>query len=144
MPILAGLAGLASAFMYVIKFLKGILLKYATHAVILSIQFTITATTIAFVIAFYAFTITSFIAIYNSVFDFFDYLFQNTDSSLSCMYSLLDCTGVTPALENGVSLFFASIFGVMMFHLMRFTFGALNVIKNEIFKLGVLLGQAVN
>jgi len=144
MPFLVAIGGISSALIYIIKFLKNILLKYATHAVILSVQFTITASTIAFVILFYGFTITAFISLYNSLINALNYVLNNPDATLSTFYGFLSCMGVTDAVNNGVTLLFASVGSIMIFHLFRFTFGALNVIKNEIFKLGVLLGQAVN
>lgn len=142
--IISFLSSIGIAIAFVVKFLKQYLLKYATHAIILSLQFTITTASILFVIAFYAFTITAFIALYNRAIEIINYFINYNDSALSGMYGLLNCLGVVPALNVGVSLFFTAFGSIMTFHLFRFTFGAVNVIKNEIFKLGLLLGQAVD
>jgi hypothetical protein len=130
---------------FIVKFLKDILLKYVTHALILSLQFAITSTSIVFVVAFYAFTITAFLALYNRAIYIINYFITyNGDSAIAPLYGFLNCIGVLPALDVGVSLFFTALGSIMVFHLFRFTYGALNVVKNEIFKLGVLLGQAVD
>jgi hypothetical protein len=135
---------IVSAVTYIIRFLKGFLIKYATHSVILGIQFAITATTITFVVGFYYFTIGTFLLLYNSSIDIVNYFVSNPDSSLSCFYGVLDAVGFTAALNNGITMFFTALSSIMIFNLFKFTYGALKAIKDEIFKLGVLLGQAVN
>ena len=134
--IVAGIAG-------VISFLKFFLVKYVGHTLIISAQFTITASTIAFVLGFYLFVVTSLISIYNMGIDIVSLLSTNQDSSLSCVYYMLNCVGITPALENGFTLFYGALSTIMIFHLTRFTFSSLKVIGNEVFKLGLLLGQAL-
>ena len=137
-----GLIGGAVAF--VVKFIKSFLLKYVTFGVILSFQFTVTASTIAFVLFIYAFVITSFVALYNQAQEVINFIFNPPGSDLSCLFGLLSCMGITPALQNGVSIFFAALSPIMLFHLFKFTFWALSKIKDEIFKLGLLLGQALS
>ena len=128
---------------FVVSFIKKFLLKYATFAVVLSLQFTITASTIAFVLFFYGFTITVFISLYNKVFEIVDYISSYNAPGVSQFFGFLDCIGVLPALQSGFTYFYTALGTVMMFHLIRFTFGALSAVKDEIFKLGVLLGQAL-
>ena len=128
---------------FIVIFIKKFLVKYATFAVVLSIQFTITASTIAFVLFFYGFTITALISLYNSVFDIFNYISNSGIPVVAEFMGFLNCIGVLPALNFGFSLFYSALSTAMMFHLIRFTYGALKAVKDEIFKLGVLLGQAL-
>jgi len=127
--------GIFGAISFVVKFLKEFLVKYATHGVILSIQFTITSATILFVVAFYTFTITTFVALYNQAIELIDYFLNNSNSALSKFYGLLDCVGFLPALDAGVTMFFSALGSIMLFHLTKFTYHAMGAVKNEIFKL---------
>jgi len=144
MGILSIIGSIFAAVTFIVKFLKTYVLKYVTHGLILSLQFSITTATVLFVIAFYGFTITTFITLYNSAIDIINYFLSYNDSTLAPLYGLLNCIGFLPALNVGVSLFFTALGSIMVFHLTKFTYHALAVIKNEIFKLGVLLGQAVD
>jgi len=133
---------IVSAVTYIIKFIKNFLVKYVTFGVILGIQFTVTAGTITFVFAFYFASITLFIALYNSAMDIFNAL--TTQPGLDCFFGMLMCVGVSPAIENGINMFFVALVPMLVFHLGRFTLGALQIIKDEIYKLGVLLGLAAS
>ena len=144
MGFVSGIIGIFTAITYIVKFLKTFVLKYVTHAVILSLQFAITTSTVLFVVAFYAFTITTFITLYNKAIEIINYFLTSGDTTLAPLYGLLNCIGFLSALNFGVSLFFTSLGSIMIFHLTKFTYHSLAVIKDEIFKLGVLLGQAVD
>lgn len=136
-------AGIFTIVTFIVKLIKNFLVKYVTHAIIIAFQFTITATTIAFTLMYFGFVITMYVTLYNSGISFINYL-SHPDSSLACFMSVLSCSGVTDALNNGLTMLFASFVPLMVFHLIKFTFGAMNLIKNEIFKLGVLIGQALD
>ena len=138
------LTGIFLALVAVVKFIKKYLLKYVGFSAILSLQFSITASTIVFVLAFYAFTITSLVAIYNKGVDIFTYVTTAPNSSVSCLFGYMNCIGITPALQNGLTMAYGVLTSVVIFHLFKFTFGAIRMVANEIFKLGVLLGQALN
>ena len=144
MSVIGIIGSIWTAISFLVKFLKGFLLKYATHAVILGIQFTITSATILFVLAFYAFTITAYVALYNKALEIVNSLLTYHDGTLASLYGLLNCMGVLPAISYGISIFFVALGSIMTFHLFKFTYGAMGAIKDEIFKLGVLLGQAVD
>ena len=81
---------------------------------------------------------------YNFFIDSVTYFYSNTDSALYCFYTVLNCSGASSALLNLFGMFFTALGTIMVFHLIRFTFGALKAIKDEIFKLGLLLGQALS
>lgn len=127
----------------VIKFVKSILVKYVGFAVVLSFQFAITASTIVFVLAFYAFIVTSLVTAYNYGHSIPDYILANS-GGLSCFMGVLDMIGFSAAFSNGYTMFFVTLSTIMIFHLMKFTFFATRMIANEVFKLGVLLGQAMS
>lgn len=127
----------------VIKFVKNFLVKYVGFAVVLTFQFGVTATTITFVLAFYAFVVTTFISVYNYGYEISSYI-SGSSGGLSCFMGLLDLIGFLPALNQGYTLLFASISIVLIVKLMSFTFFAMRMIGNEVFKLGVLLGQALS
>lgn len=132
---------------FVIKFIKGFLVKNVGFAVILSFQFGVTASTIAFVLGFYAFVITSFVTAYNFGVSTAHYISSGgglSNQTLSCFLSLLDLLGIVGAINNAYTMFFASLSTIALFHLMKFTFWAVRQIANELFKLGVLLGQALS
>lgn len=137
------ISGISVAVTFIIKFIKGILIKYVTHAAIIGFQLTITAATIAFTMMYFAFVITMYVTLYNSGIAFIHYI-SASDASLACFMSVLSCSGVTDALNNGITMLFASFVPLMVFHLIRFTLGAFTHIKTEIFKLGVLIGQALD
>lgn len=139
----AALAGILTAIGLVIKFIKNTLIKYVTFGVVLTFQFGITATAITFVIGFYVFVITSLITLYNYGFEITNYM-QSATSGLSCFMGLLELIGFLPAVNQGYTIFFASVSTVLIFRLMSFTFFAMRMIANEVFKLGVLLGQALS
>lgn len=126
-----------------VKFVKNLLIKYVVFGAVLTFQFAITASTIVFVLAFYAFFITSLVTLYNYGFEITSYM-SSSGSGLSCVLGLLDLIGFLPALNNGYTIFFASLSTILIFHLMKFTFFAMRMIANEVFKLGVLLGQALS
>ncbi|MDX9744120.1 MAG: hypothetical protein RBT59_09905 [Arcobacteraceae bacterium] len=138
------LLGLFGAVGFVVKFIKGLLVKYVGHALILSAQFSITAITITFVVAFYLFTITALVSVYNLAIDILNYATTSTNGLLSCLFGMMNCAGVIPALQNGITLFYGVLVTIVLFHLMKFTFSAMKIIGNELFKLGLLLGQALN
>lgn len=137
------LASILTAIGLVIKFIKNILLKYVTFGVVLTFQFGVTATVITFVLGFYAFVITSLITLYNYGFEIVSYI-QSGSTGLSCFFGLLDLIGFLPAVNQGYTIFFASLSTVLVFRLMGFTFFAMRMIGQEVFKLGVLLGQALS
>lgn len=139
----AALTGIFTGLTLVVKFIKNILLKFVTHGAVITFQFTITATTITFVLAFYAFIITSIVSAYNYGFEVVSYI-NNSSGSVSCLMGLLDLIGFLPALNQGYTIFFASLSTVFVFKLMGFTFWAMRMVANEVFKLGVLLGQALS
>lgn len=131
----------------IVKFVKSILVKYVGFAAILAFQFAITASTITFTLGFYAFVITSLVTAYNFGISTAQYIAtggDSTNSILSCFLNLLSLTGVTGALNNAYTMFFGSLSTIAVFHLLKFTFWALKHIGNELFKLGVLLGQALS
>lgn len=140
---IAGILGILSAIGFIVKFVKDFIAKYLVHSVIISAQFAITASTIVFVILFYTFTITSLVTLYNKGLEIFDYASNSGLQSLACFAHLVDCIGLASALENGFTLFYASLSTIVIFHLFKFTFHAMKIIMNEVFKLGLLLGQAV-
>jgi len=121
------LLGIFALFGFVIKFM----------------QFTLTAVTITAVSAFYFFVVTSLVSIYNKLIDIFYYVTTPTGGMVSCFFGAMECAGVTPALMNGLTAFYGVIVTVIVFHLMKFTFHAIKMIGNEIFKLGLLIGQAL-
>ncbi|TKI68885.1 hypothetical protein FCU45_07935 [Sulfurimonas crateris] len=127
----------------IIKFIKNLLLKYVAFGVVLTFQFSIAAATIAFVLLFYGFVITSLISLYNFGSSIGDYI-NSSSSALSCFMGLLELLGILSACNQGYTLFFASVSTVLVFRLMSFTFFAMRMIANELFKLGVLLGQALS
>ena len=140
----ASLAGIFTLVGLIIKFIKSILVKYLVHSVILTLQFAVTASTIVFVVAFYGFTITALISVFNAGIDILNYASSSGINSVECFAGLVNCIGLTPALQNGFAMFYTALSSVVIFHLFRFTYGAIKMIMNEIFKLGILLGQAVN
>jgi hypothetical protein len=125
----------------VVKFIKSILVKYVGFAFILSAQFAITASTIAFVIVFYTFTITALVSIYNKGIEIFTYATTSSSGILSCLFGYSQCIGLAPALQNGFTMAYGVLSTVVIFHLLKFTFSAMKIIANEFFKLGLLLGQ---
>jgi len=137
------LIAVLSAIGLVIKFIKNLLVKYVGFGVVLTFQFSITASTIVFLLAFYAFIITSLVSLYNYGYEIINFI-NGFNSSLSCAFGLLELIGFLPALNNAYTIFFASLSTVLIFHLMKFTFFAMRMIANEVFKLGVLLGQALS
>ena len=132
------------AFAVIIKFIKSILVKYLVHSVIISAQFTITASTILFVLSFYFFAVTSLVAVYNLGIDIFNYASSSTLPGVSCLFGLLDCIGFSAAAQIGYSLMYSALSTIMIFHLFKFTLSAMRMIMNEIFKLGLLIGQAMD
>lgn len=138
----AFLPALFTGLVLIIKFLKNVLIKFVSHGVIITFQFGVTASTIAFALIFYGFAITSFIALYNYGYEIASY--TSNQSSLSCMMGLLDIIGFLPACNTGYTILFASLSTVFAFKLMHFTFWITRIIANEVFKLGVLLGQALS
>lgn len=137
------LIAVLSAIGLVIKFIKNLLVKYVGFGVVLTFQFSITASTIVFLLAFYAFIITSLVSLYNYGYEIINFI-NGFNSALSCAFGLLELIGFLPALNNAYTIFFASLSIVLIFHLMKFTFFAMRMIANEVFKLGVLLGQALS
>jgi hypothetical protein len=127
----------------IIKVIKSILIKYAAHAVIIGVQFTITATLITFVMLFYVFIITSLVTIYNKIIEIFNYIQSGTNADLSCFFGALDCVGLTAAFQNGFTIVYSALTTILIFHLFKFTLSTMRIIGNELFKLGVLIGQAV-
>lgn len=140
---LAGIIAIFGVFLIIIKFIKDILVRYVGHAIILTAQFAFTASTILFVVAFYAFAITTLIKIFNLGIEIFTYSTTSTNGAVSCLFGFLNCVGFAPALQNGFIIVYASLSSVVIFHLMKFTYHAMKIIGNELFKLGVLLGQAL-
>ncbi len=128
----------------IVKFIKSIIVKYLVHTVILGLQFAVTATTITFVSAFYFFTITALISVFNLGIEIIEYASNSGIQGVSCLANLVNCIGLASAMENGFALMYSALSSIVIFHLFKFTFGAMKMIMNEIFKLGVLLGQAVN
>lgn len=137
------LAGILVSIGIVVKFIKSLLLKFVTHGAVIMFQLGITATMITFILAFYAFIITSLVSLYNYGNEISTFI-SSSSSSLSCFMGLLDLIGFLPALNQGYTMFFASISTILIFKLMGFTFWAMRMIANEVFKLGVLLGQALS
>jgi len=127
----------------VIKFIKNLLIKYVAFGVVLTFQFSITAATITFALVFYAFVITSLISLYNFGFSISDYI-NSSAPALSCFMGVLDMIGFLSAVNQGYTLFFASLSTILIFRLIGFTFFIMRMIANEVFKLGVLLGQALS
>lgn len=144
MGILEGILAIGAIIVFFVKFIKGILVKYVGFAIILSSQFVITASLISFVVIFYAFTITALVSIYNKGTEIFIYATTADNGMLSCLFGFLDCIGVASALQNGLSMAYGALSIVVIFHLMKFTFSAMKIIGNELFKLGLLLGQALS
>ncbi|NCP38844.1 MAG: hypothetical protein GW821_19755 [Shewanella vesiculosa] len=140
---LAVLSAIGVAVGFIIKFIKSFLVKYVVHAVIISAQFAVTASTIAFVVLFYGFAITALVSIYNLGIDIFDYA-QNGINGVQCFAGLVECIGLAGALQNGFTMLYASLSTIVIFHLFKFTLTAFRLIMNEVFKLGLLLGQAMN
>jgi len=140
------LIGIFTAITLIVKFVKSILVKYVLFGVVLTFQFGVAAATIAFIIAFYAFIITSLITAYNFGISTAEYIADGMGSGtvVSCFIAMLELIGVTSALNNGYAMFFASLSFIAIFHLMKFTYWAMKQIANEVFKLGVLLGQALS
>ncbi|MGE0738285.1 hypothetical protein [Sulfurimonas sp.] len=144
---IAALFAIFSGVGIIVKFIKSFLVKYVGFAAILGFQFAITASTIAFVLGFYAFIITSLVTAYNFGVSTAQYVSTGGGGQsqiLSCFMSMLDLVGVTGALNNAYTMFFASLSTIALFHLMKFTYWAVRQIGNELFKLGVLLGQALS
>lgn len=140
------LVGIFAGITLLVKFVKSFLVKYVAFAVVLTFQFSVTAATITFVIGFYAFIITSMVTAYNLGISAANYVAEGMGSGtlISCFLAVLELVGITSALNNGYILFFASLSTIMLFHLMKFTYWAMKQIANEVFKLGVLLGQALS
>lgn len=141
---IAGILAILAIILSIGKIIKIILVKYIGHALILGAQFTITALTIIFVMVFYTFTITALVSIFNLGVDIFTYASTADSSMVSCMFGYMDCVGITPALQNGFTMAYGVLSTVVIFHLMKFTYSAMKIIGNELFKLGLLLGQALN
>jgi len=141
---LATLLGIFAGVGIVIKFIKSILVKYLVHSVIISAQFAITASTIVFVGLFYTFTITALVSLYNMGIDIFDYATNAGLPGVSCLFGLMDCVGLSAAMQIGFSMMYSALSTIVIFHLFKFTFSAMRIIMNEVFKLGVLIGQALN
>lgn len=143
---IAALFAIFSGVGIIVKFIKSFLVKYVGFAAILSFQFAVTASTIAFVLGFYAFVISSFVTAYNFGVSTAQYISSGgglSNQTLSCFLSLLDSLGIVGAINNAYTMFFASLSMIAAFHLMKFTYWAIKQIGNELFKLGVLLGQAL-
>jgi len=140
---LAALAGIFSLIGLIVTFIKKLLVKYVVHAVIISAQFAVTASTIVFVMAFYAFTLTALVTIYNKGIEIFEYASNSGLQSVSCLAGLVDCIGLGAAMQNGFSLMYAALSTIVIFHLFKFTLTAMRMIMNELFKLGLLIGQAL-
>jgi len=140
--------GIVSAIFFILygvfKILKSFFVKYLTHGVILGFQFAFTASSIVVVVGFVLFSITALVGIYNQIQDLINYISTANTGALSCFFSVLECSGALLAINNGITLIFGAISTVALFHLAKFLIYGLKFIGNELFKLGVLLGQAVN
>jgi len=137
------LVGIGLGVIFIVKFIKSFLIKYVGFAFVLSVQFTISASTIAFVVLFYSFIITALVAVYNKGIDIFTYATTAHNGTLSCLFGYMSCIGLTPAIQNGFTMAYGVLTTIVIFHLMKFTFSAMKVIGNELYKLGVLLGLAL-
>lgn len=139
---LEGIIAIFAGIAIVIRFIKSFLIKYVGFAAILSFQFAVTASLITFVLAFYAFTITALISIYNQAYAIPTYLSNFT--GIDCFLGLLHVVGFASALQNGFNAFFAVLSTILIFNLFKFTLHTMRLIGAELFKLGVLLGQALS
>jgi hypothetical protein len=139
---IAFLLAIFSGIAFVIKFIKSLLIKYVGFAAILTFQFAVTASLITFVLAFYAFTITALIGVYNQAYAIPTYL--SNFVGVDCFLGLLHVVGFAPALQNGFNAFFAVLSTILIFNLFKFTLHTMRLIGTELFKLGVLLGQALS
>ena len=140
---IAGILAVFGAIVVIIKFIKSFLVKYVVHSVIIAAQFAITASTIAFTMAFYTFTLTALVSVYNKGIEIFEYASNSGLQGVSCLAGLVNCIGLGSAMTNGFSMMYAALSTIVIFHLFKFTFTAMRLIMNEVFKLGVLLGQAL-
>lgn len=140
---IAGILAILAVLGSVIQFIKWLLVKYVVHAVIISFQFGITAAVITFTLAFYAFTITALIVLYNQMHGIFDYIENSNVQLVSCFYNMLNCAGASTAIDNGILMIWSAFTTVAVFNLFRFTLFGMRLIGNEVFKLGMLIGQAV-
>jgi len=131
---------------FILKMIKNFLLKYLGHAAIISFQFSVTAITITFVLAVVAFAVTGLISLYNLIQRLFDFVSSGVSGGglLSCFFSVLSCSGVASGIDFGISVLMGVLSSILLFRLMVFIFYGIKIIGNEIFKLGVLLGQALN
>jgi len=127
----------------VFNFLFGKITKVVFHAAIISFQLGITTVVIVFSMAYVGFVVTVFVNIYNLIQEFIAYLGSGNSGIVSCFYSVLECSGVSNALQHGINMVFTIIATVLVLHLFGFFKSALILISNELFKLGALIGQVL-
>ena len=129
----------------VFAFVFGKIGKVAFHASIITFQLFIVVSILAFVIFYTGFVTYALMKSYNIINDLFVYLSSSSsDSVLSCSYGVLSCSGISSAFQNGINLFFSVIVIVLIMHLLRLYRSSMLVFSDQLYKLGVLIGQVLS
>lgn len=131
------IAGTLVVFLY--KFIKKFLVKFITHGFVISAQFTILTTLLVALTAYIIALISAMIWLYNSTYDVLNSGFHNT--SLSCIFGMLDCMGIISAFETSFSAVWFVVVMILSLHLARIVVSTLDLIGRLVFQIGLLLGQ---
>ena len=115
--------------------------KFLTKGLILSFQFFVASSLVGFFITLYGFAITSLVWIYNKAHAIFYAIQNDMGGSLHCVSHVLACSGVSPVFNAFFSEFWSLLMTILILKLMWLTRTAIMLISNELFKLGVLMGQ---
>jgi len=101
--------------------------------------------TITFTVLYVGLMITTVIALFNLYHEIFTYVQNNTEVEIiSCIMNLLSCTGTISGINTGLAIFWSALVSIVILHLSRFTLNNMKTINNEVWKLGMLIGQAIN
>lgn len=124
---------------FAFKFIKKFLLKFVTHGLVISLQFTVLTATLTSLVAYIVALVAAMIWLYNSTFDLMNSGF--TSQGLSCVFGMLDCMGIISAFETSFTSLWAVVVLVLGLHLSRVVVSSLDLIGRLLFQIGVLLGQ---
>ena len=131
----------AAILMAIGSIISWFLKKFLTKGLILSFQLFVASSLIGFFITLYGFAITSLVWIYNKAHAIFSVIQGDFGGSLQCVGYLLSCSGISPVFNAFFSELWSLLMTILILKLMWLTRTAIAMISNELFKLGVLMGQ---
>lgn len=139
------LLGIFSSIGVIIKFIKDFIIKNLAFGVVITFQFTVAISTIAFIVLVYFFSVSTLLYIYNYAISILDYMTHPSGGgAVDCFLGVLTLIGFTNALNFGFSLFFASLGTIAMIKLYYLTLKAIKAIVEQITKLSTVITTALS